>query len=46
METHNVVDFVRRAGMTNALTDLLRTGAKKLIASTVKAEFAGNMAHF
>jgi len=27
METTNIVDFARRDGMTDALTDLLRTGA-------------------
>jgi len=39
-ETHNVIDFVRRAGMTDALMDLLRTGAQQLIASAVEAELA------
>lgn len=27
MQTTNIVDFARRDGMTDALTDLLRTGA-------------------
>ena len=33
METTNIVDFARRDGMTDALTDLLRTGAQELIAT-------------
>ena len=46
MDTSNIVDFARRAGMTDALTDLLRTGAQHLIASAVEAELAGYMAQF
>ena len=42
METTNIVDFARR-GMTDALTDLLRTGAQDLIASAVEAELADYM---
>ena len=38
METTNSVDFARRDGMTDALTDLLRTGAQQLIATAVEAE--------
>jgi len=45
METTNIVDFARR-GMTDALTDLLRTGARDLIASAVEAELADYMAQF
>ena len=40
METTNIVDFARRDGMTDALTDLLRTGAQQLIATAVEAELA------
>ena len=32
--------------MTNALTDLLRTGAQELIATAVEAEFASYLAQF
>jgi putative transposase len=46
METTNIVDFARRDGMTDALTDLLRTGAQQLIATAVEAELAGYLAHF
>jgi len=46
METTNIVAFSRRAGMTDALTDLLRTGAQQLIASAVEAELEGCMAQF
>ena len=45
MDTTNIVDFARR-GMTDALTDLLRTGAQELIASAVEAELADYMAQF
>jgi hypothetical protein len=41
METTYIVDFRRRDEMTDALTDLLRTGAKQLIATAVEAEIAG-----
>lgn len=37
METTNIVDFARRDGMTDALTDLLRTGAQQLIGTAVEA---------
>ena len=40
METTNIVYFTRRDGMTDALTELLRTGAQDLIATAVEAEFA------
>ena len=46
METTNIVDFARRDGMTDALTDLLRTGAQELIATAVEAEFASYLAQF
>ena len=46
METTNIVDFARRDGMTDALTDLLRTGAQELIATAVEAEFSGYLAQF
>ena len=36
METTNIVDFARRDGITDALTDLLRTGAQQLIAQQLK----------
>ena len=36
METTNIVDFARRDGMTDALTDLLRTGAQQLIAQQLR----------
>ena len=38
METTNIVDFARRDRVTEALTDLLRTGAQQLTATTVEAE--------
>jgi putative transposase len=40
METTNILDFARRDGTTDALTDLLRTGAQQLIATAVEAELA------
>ena len=40
METTNVVDFARQDEMPDALTDLLRTRAQQLIATTVEAELA------
>ena len=46
MGTTNIVDFARRDEMTDALTDLLRTGAQQLIATAVEAEFAGYLAQF
>jgi transposase-like protein len=46
IETTNIVDFARRDEMTDALTDLLRTGAQQLIATAVEAEFAGYLAQF
>jgi transposase-like protein len=46
METTNIVDFARRDGMTDALTELLRTGAQQLIATAVEAEFSSYLAQF
>jgi putative transposase len=46
METTNIVDFARRDGITDALTDLLRSGAQQLIATPVEAELAGYLAQF
>ena len=46
METTSIVDFARRDGMTDALTELLRTGAQALIASAVETELASYMAQF
>ena len=46
METTNIVDFARRDGMTDALTELLKTGAQALIASAVETELASYMAQF
>ncbi|MFT6121229.1 MAG: transposase-like protein [Yoonia sp.] len=46
METTNIVDFARRAGITDALTELLRTGAQKLIATAVEAELESYLAQF
>jgi putative transposase len=46
METTNVVDFTRRDGMSDALTELLRTGAQDLIARAVEAALSGYMAQF
>jgi transposase-like protein len=46
MEMTNIVDFARRDVMTDAPTDLLKTGAQALIASAVEAELAGYMEEF
>jgi len=46
MQTTNIVDFARRDGITDALTDLLRTGAQQLIATAVQAELDSFMAQF
>ena len=37
METTNIVDFARRDEVTDALTELIKTGAQALIASAVEA---------
>jgi hypothetical protein len=36
METTNIVDFTRRDGMSDALTELLKTGAQQLIAQQLR----------
>ena len=46
METTNIIDFARRDWMTDALTELLRTGAQELIATAVEAELASYLAQF
>jgi putative transposase len=46
METTNIVEFARRDGVTDALTDLLRTGAQQLIATAVEAELASYLTQF
>ncbi|MDQ7070110.1 MAG: IS256 family transposase, partial [Rhodobacterales bacterium] len=46
METSNIVDFALRDGITDALTQMLRTGAQQLIATAVEAELEGYMAQF
>ena len=40
METPNIVDFGRRDRITDALTDLLRTGAQETIATAVEVALA------
>ena len=44
METTNFVGFALWDGITDALTDLLTTGAQQLIATAVEAELAGYLA--
>ena len=44
METTDIADFARRDGITDALMDLLRTGAQQLIATAVEAELDGYLA--
>ena len=46
METDNIVDFASRDGISDALTDLLRTGAQQLIATAVESELEGFLAQF
>ena len=46
METANIVDFTRQDGMSDALTEMLRTGAQDLIAQAIEAELSGYMAQF
>jgi hypothetical protein len=46
MKTTNIVDFTRRDGMLDALTELLKTGAQQLIATAVEAEFVSYLAQF
>ena len=46
MEMSNIVDFSSRDEISDALTDLLRTGAQQLIASAVEAELEGYLEQF
>jgi len=46
METTDIYDFALRDGITDAQTDLLRSGAQQLIATSVQAELEGFMAQF
>ena len=46
MEMSNIVDFSSRDEISDALTDLLRTGAQQLIASAVEAELEGFLRQF
>ena len=46
METSSIVDFSRRDGITDALTDLLKAGAQQLIATAVEAELESYLSEF
>ena len=46
METTSIVDFSRRDGITDALTDLLKAGAQQLIATAVEAELESYLSQF
>lgn len=46
MKKNNVVELAGREQFTDALTDLLRTGARQLIEQAVQAELAGFMEQF
>jgi len=46
MDTNNIVGFASRDGITDGLTDLLRTGAQQLIATAVEAELESFLAQF
>ena len=46
METSNIVDFASRDGISDGLTDLLRTGTQKLIAAAVEAELESFLAQY
>ena len=46
MNMSNIVDFSSRDGISDGLTDLLRTGAQKLIAAAVEAELESFMAQY
>ena len=46
METNSIVDFERRDGISDGLTDLLRKGAQRLIATAVEAEVESFLAQF
>jgi len=46
METNSIVDFGRRDGISDGLTDLLREGAQRLIATAIEAELESFLAQF
>jgi putative transposase len=46
METNNIVDFGSRDRISDALTDLLRTGAQQLIATAVESELESSLGQF
>ena len=46
METTTIVDFARPDGISDVLTDLLKTGAQQLIASAVEAELESFLSQF
>ena len=46
MEPTDIVDLARRDEMTDALTDLLRTAAQRLIATAVEAKPASDLSQF
>lgn len=46
MDTSNIVGFVSREAPSDTLTDLLRTGAQRLIASAVEAELESFLSQF
>jgi len=46
MDTSNIVDFASRDGISDGLTDLLRTGAQQLIAAAVEAELESFLAQY
>jgi len=46
METNNIVDFGSRDRISDALTDLLRTGAQQLIATAVESELESFLGQF
>jgi len=46
MNTSNIVEFARREGISDGLTDLLRTGAQQLIAAAVEAELESFLAQY
>jgi len=46
METTNIVGFFRRGGITDAPTELLKTGAQQLIAAAVEPELEKFLVQF
>jgi len=46
MDMSNIVDFGSRDGISDGLTDLLRTGAQQLIAAAVEAELESFLAQY